>query len=170
MGETIVEKREGGCLNSWFGRIVIGAIAIGIIGVIIAVVAYMDVKSDRGKPLEISPYAGLREPIVSPLDENRQQLQYQQVYDNFTLENVREIEAHYSRQADKCTRLSDQPANDLGQVDIATTHTIICEMDRSSDFFGFVQGAHIEIHFSRDLDTGELNGRVDVTVTQWWTE
>jgi hypothetical protein len=171
MGETIVEKRTGGCLSSWFGRIVIGAIAIGIIGVIIAVVAYMDVKSDRGKPLDIEPYRGLREVSVTKLSESQQQIHYQQLYENFTLEDVREIEAHYSRQADKaCSRLSDQTANEGSQIELAATHTIICEVDRSNDTFGFIQGARIRVVFSHNADTGELTGQVDVTVTQWWTE
>ena len=175
MGETIVEKREGGCLSSWFGRIVLGAITIGIITMIIAVVAYMDVKSDRGKPLEIDPYAGLREPIVTQLAEDQQRMVYQQLFEDFSIERMQEVERHYSRQSDSCSRLSDKAADELGQVALADTHTVICYIDRthtifSRNVFGFNQGVRIEIGFSRVPETGELNGRVDVIVTQWWTE
>lgn len=170
MGETVVEKREGGCLNSWFGRIVIGSIVIGIIAVIIAVVAYMDVKSDRGKPLEIDPYPGLREVSVTKLMESRQQIHYQQLYENFTLEDVQAIESHYSRQADGCSRLSDQVANQGGQPDLAVTHSIICNVDRSNDTFNFIQGARIRVVLARNADTGGLTGQVDVFVEQWWAD
>ncbi len=170
MGENVVEKREGGCLSSWFGRIVIGAIAIGIIAIIIVVVAYMDVKSDRGKPLEIDPYPGLREPVVQPLTEGQQQLTYQQIFDDLSPEKMQEIESHYRRQSDSCSRLTDKEANDLGQVELADTNAVVCQIDRSHSVFGFNQGARIEILFSRVPETGELNGRVDVVITQWWSE
>ncbi len=147
------EKRRG-FFGSWYVRITLGVIGLILLVIIVIVIAYQQAKSSHGKPLEIDHYPGMQQMSDRPIQPGQSRQLYQLEVESLELSEVLdEVEAHYQRQMDECSRLSED--------------TIVCEKDRSSDRFNFVQLSKLTIQVS---DPSVGLGYVVVEVINYWEE
>lgn len=155
---TVAESKGG---PNWFFRISLGILGVIVLAIIVAFIAYNEVKSDRSKPLDIKPYPGMEKKVDDRLADGIGHQYYQGFYAGLTPDRMAEIEKHYRRQMDSCVRLYQYDPNQF--------HTIVCDKDRSHNLLGFTQFARIRIQPERD-GNGDLTGWVTVDIDQQWED
>lgn len=150
-------QKSGG--PNWFFRISLGILGVLILAIIVGVIAYNEVKSDRSKPLDIKPYPGMERQLDEEITDGVGHQYYQGFYEGLTPDRLADIEKHYRDQMDSCVR--------LWQFDPEQFHTIVCDKDRSHNVLGFTQFARLRIQPERD-GNGDLTGWVTVDIDLQW--
>ncbi|MCB9437222.1 MAG: hypothetical protein H6673_09560 [Anaerolineales bacterium] len=151
------DEKVGG--PNWFFRIALGILGVLVLSIIVAFIAYNEVKSDRSKPLDIKPYPGMEIQIDEQITGGVGHQYYQGFYEGLTPDRLADIEKHYRDQMDSCVR--------LWQFDPEQFHTIVCDKDRSHNVLGFTQFARLRIQPERD-GNGDLTGWVTIDVDLQW--
>lgn len=164
-----------GCLKSWLVRFVVGVIvllmAVGVIGRVV----YGQARADWDKPLEVKPYPSMNL-ILQEEGDSRDFRRYVQRTTAADLNRLwSEAEEFFDQQLDRCNK--QYGTTEKGELN---QHLYTdCFEERTHNFLGFVQYAHVRIYPGtvyasyecQGSTTSEcLNPALIVDITRNWGE